>query len=110
MAENNAMCSICGRPYHMCASCRDIIEANPWKMFCDTSEHYKVFQIVRGFNTDVYTKDEAKNRLNNVDLSDKNSFRPHIKRIIDDILFEPVVDKIIVPKKRNKVNKIGYVR
>lgn len=106
MAENNAVCSICGKPYHMCASCKDAIKANPWKMFCDTSEHYKIFQIVRGFNTNVYTKDEAKNRLNNVDLSDKNSFRPHIKQIIDDILFEPVVEKVITPKKRNKVNKI----
>ena len=100
------MCSICGRPYHMCASCKDTIKANPWKMFCDTSEHYKIFQIVRGFNTNVYTKDEAKNRLNNVDLSDKNSFRPHIKKIVDDILFEPVVENIIVPKKKSKVNKI----
>jgi len=75
-------------------------------MFTDTSEHYKVFQVVKGFNTGVYTKDEAKIKFKNIDLSDKDSFRPHIKQIIDDILFEPVVEKVVTPKKRNKVNKI----
>jgi len=105
-AKNNATCSICGRPYHMCASCKDSMQVNPWKMFTDTSEHYKVFQVVKGFNTGVYTKDEAKIKFKNIDLSDKDSFRPHIKQIIDDILFEPVVEKVVTPKKRNKVNKI----
>lgn len=88
MAENNATCSICDRGYHVCLSCRDSIKANPWKIHTDTAEHYKVYQIIHGLSTGVYTKDEAKIKLKNVDLSDLNTFRPHIKKLIKDILKE----------------------
>lgn len=87
MAEkNNATCSICGKPYHMCLSCNDIMKSSPWKMHTDTPEHYKVFQIIRGYNTNVYTKDEAKKKLENVDLSDLNTFRENIKKTIKNIM------------------------
>ena len=90
MAEkNNATCSICGKDYHMCLSCKDSIQLAPWKVHTDTSEHYKVFQIIRGYSTGVYDKDEARTKLKNVDLSDVNDFTPHIKKIIKDILKEP---------------------
>lgn len=98
MAEkNNATCSICGSPYHACFSCKDSMNMTPWKIHTDTSEHYKIYQILRGFSTGVYNKDEAKERLGNVDLSDLNTFRPHIKKTIKDILKEPVV-KTVKPK------------
>lgn len=86
--KNNATCSICGKPYYVCLSCKDSVRANPWKIHTDTAEHYKVYQIIHGLSTNVYTKDEAKTKLKNVNLSDKDSFRPHIKEIIDDILKE----------------------
>lgn len=89
MAEkNNATCSICGKKYYICLSCRDSMKANPWKMYADTSEHYKISQIVKGFYNGVYNKDEANDRLKNVDLSGLNGFLPHIKKIIEDIIKE----------------------
>ena len=102
MAERyNATCSICGRPYYKCISCKDTMALNPWKAFCDTAEHYKVHQIIRGFNGGVYTKDEAKNKLNNININiaDIKEFKPHIKEIIENILKEdkPVVEVIEEP-------------
>lgn len=88
MAENNAVCSICGKAYHLCLSCSDAIKLHPWKTYTDSQECFKVFQVVRGFSTGVYTKDEAREKLQNVDLKDVNSFRPHIKKIVKDILKE----------------------
>ena len=89
MAEkNNAKCSICGRDYYMCKSCKDSIQTSPFKMYTDTAEHYKIFQILRGYNTKVYTKDEARTKLKNVNLSDLDTFKEHIKLIISDILKE----------------------
>lgn len=88
MAENNATCSICGKGYYACLSCRDSIKANPWKVHTDTSEHYKVYQIIHGLSTGVYDKDEARIKFKNVNLNDMESFRPHIKKIIKDILKE----------------------
>lgn len=95
---NNAKCSICGRDYYMCLSCKDVMAANPWKVHTDTAEHYKIYQILRGYRTKVYTKDDAKIKLKNVDLSDLNTFKSGIKSMIEDILKEEtlVVEATVV--------------
>ena len=94
MAEkNNAVCSICGKEYYACLSCSDAMRLHPYKSFTDTAEHFKVFQVVRGLSTGVYTKDEAKEKFKNIDLKDIETFRPHIKKIIKDVLKE---DKAVV--------------
>ena len=84
--KNNATCSICGSPYYMCLSCKDMMNLHPWKRYTDTSEHYKIYQILRGYNTNVYSKDEARLKLQMVDLSDFDSLRDNIKNIINDIM------------------------
>lgn len=86
--KNNAVCSICNRPYYKCLSCKDIMNLSPWKLHTDTSEHYKVFQILRGYSTKVYSKDEAKSKLQMVDLSDFNDLRDNIKNVINEIIKE----------------------
>ena len=113
MAENkNATCCICGRAYHKCLSCKDSMKLQPWKDVTDTSECYKVFQVVKGYSTGVYTKDEFKSKLKNIDLSFLENFRDHIKTLIKDALKEepvkkveveevPVVEKTTVSRKRN---------
>lgn len=114
MAEkHNATCSICGKPYYVCMSCKDSMQLHPYKNFTDTAEHYKVFQVVRGFSTGVYDKDEFKSKLKNIDLSDLDSYRPHIKDLIQDALKEEavietsVVEATPVSRKRNyKINKV----
>lgn len=94
MAEkNNAVCDICGKEYYVCLSCSDAMKLHPYKSFTDTAEHFKVFQVVRGFLTGVYTKDEAREKFKNIDLKDMDSFKPHIKKIIKDVLKE---DKTVV--------------
>lgn len=87
----NASCSICGRGYHICISCRDNMKNKPWQMHTDTSEHYKIYQIIHGFSTGVYTKEEAKSKMKAVDLSDMDCFRDHIKEIILTILHDDSV-------------------
>lgn len=94
MAEkHNATCKICGKSYYACMSCADTMKLHPFKSFTDTAEHFKVFQVVRGLSTGVYTKDEAKEKFKNIDLSDMESFRPHIKEIVKDVLKE---EKVVV--------------
>ena len=86
--KNNALCSICGKGYYKCVSCKDMINLNPWKRHTDTAEHYKVYQIIHGFSTGVYTQEEARLKLTMVDLSDIDSFRDHIRNIIQNIMKE----------------------
>lgn len=89
MAEkNNATCAICGKPYHVCISCKDVVSVNPWKKHTDTSEHYKVYQILHGYSTGVYTKEEAKKKFEAVDMSDLSTFRTGVKKAIEEIMRE----------------------
>ena len=109
MAEkNNAKCSICDSDYYLCLSCKDALSLHPWRVHTCNASHYQVYQIIRGYNTNVYTKDEARTKLKNVNLDDLNTFRPHIKKIIKDILKEekPVVKSVeaeITEVKKEKV-------
>lgn len=119
--KNNATCSICGSGYHVCYACNSSIKLQPWKIHCCSVDCYKTYQVVRGFSTGVYTKDEFKSKLQNIDLSNLDNYREHIKAIIKDALKEntasepivenslaeeeTVVEKPVVSRKRNhKVN------
>lgn len=115
--KNNATCSICGKEYYVCRSCKDSIQLAPWKIHCCSADCYKVFQVVRGFSTGVYTKDEFKAKLRNTDLSNLENYREHIKALIKDVLKkneipetpiigeivaeESVVEKPIFSRKKN---------
>lgn len=82
----NATCSICDKQYYLCTSCKSFMELSPWKIHTDTSEHYKIYQIIHGYTVGLYTKDEAKSKLEKVDLSDLEDLRENIKEIIKDII------------------------
>lgn len=100
MAEKiNATCAICGKGYHLCMSCKDMISMTPWKKHTDTSEHYKIYQIIHGYSTNVYTKAEARAKLKKVDLSDFDMLRDNIKSVITDIMD---VDVVAPVKKVNR--------
>ena len=113
--QNNATCSICGNPYHLCLSCKDSMKLHPWKIHCCSPDCYKTFQVVRGYNTGVYTKEEFKSKLKNIDLSNLENYKENIKVLIKDtlkeekeefVVKEPIVSS--VSRKRNyKVNKAG---
>lgn len=112
MAEKyNATCSICGRPYYKCISCRDTMALNPWKILCCSAQHYQVHQVIKGLNSGVYTKDEAKNKLKNINIDIEN-FKPHIKQIVEDILKEdePIVEPIVEVVEEVVVEKPIYSR
>ena len=95
--KNNAQCSICGSGYHLCLSCKDKINLHPWKIFCCSVDCYKTSQVVRGFSTGMYTKDEFKSRLKNIDLSNLDNYKEHIKVLIKDALKEDEVIEVEVP-------------
>lgn len=84
--KNNAICRICGQPYYLCTSCKDFQILYPWKLHTDTTEHYKIYQIIHGYSTGIYNKSEAKERLENVDLSDLKTLRENIQVIINEII------------------------
>lgn len=94
--KNNATCSICGSEYYVCLSCKDKMKLHPWKTYCCSPSHFQVAQVVRGFSNGVYNKEELKSKLLNVDLSDLDSYKEHIKAIIKDALKEDEVVNVEV--------------
>lgn len=106
--NNNVKCVVCGKGYHLCMSCKDKIAMKPWKVLTDTPEHYKVHQVISGYRGGIYTKDEAKIALENIDIKDKNTYLDSVKKILNEILkventvevkTEKKVVQTVVPKK-----------
>lgn len=98
----NATCAICGKPYHMCYSCKGNQNAI-WKRHCDTAEHYKIYQLIHGYTTGLYTDAEAAAKLKNIDVSDVDELRPHIRDIIKNI--QGAVKPKRTVKKEDSVDK-----
>lgn len=103
--KNNATCKICGTPYYMCLSCKEFRQLYPYKLHTDTAEHFKIYQILQGYSTKVYTKDEAKTRLQNVDLSDIDTFKDYVRDNIQDIMKEDKIADLSDDNKTDKNNK-----
>ena len=107
----NATCSICGKGYHLCISCKDAMKLHPWKMHTDSASCYQVFQAVNGYSTSVYTKEEFKSKLKNIDLSNLENYRDHIKALIKDILKEDeLVAEAAQDEEKVVIRKPSYVR
>lgn len=108
----NAKCAICGKDYYVCMSCKDRIRLKPWTIYTDTPDCYKIFQIIHGFSTGVYSKEEAKEKLKNIDLINFETLKDDIKKVIEDILVKDVTEvqevenqkpvEIQKPKKKKK--------
>lgn len=99
MAEHiNSYCTVCGKGYHLCMSCNNH-KFTPWRSVTDTSEHYKIHQVLSAYNCGKYTKDEAKARLANVDLSDVETFRENVKNQIREIMADDVTDSDVKNKQ-----------
>lgn len=84
---NNAVCSICGTPYHVCASCLAQKTFRPWRTVTDTMEHYKIYLAIHDYTVSG-DKKQAREQLQNCDLSESEHFRPEIKTAIETIMDE----------------------
>lgn len=83
-------------------SCKSRIRLKPWTIYTDTPDCYKIFQIIHGFSTGVYSKEEAKERLKNIDLTNFETLKDDIKKVIEDILFEEIKDVTEVQEVENQ--------
>lgn len=97
----NAHCSICGEGYHLCSTCKNEKKFKPWRTVTDTIEHYKIYMAIHGY-TVTKNKDMAKAELQNCNLSDINSFKDEIQKVISEIMAEPVKVKPVSRVRKNK--------
>lgn len=104
--QNNTTCAICGKGYYLCLSCKQSKTLTPWKLHTDTSEHFKIYQILHGHSTGIYNDKESYERLSNVDLSGLENFEPSVKNHINRI-FD--MNKDIKPNIINNKNVLDEI-
>ena len=94
--EENATCIVCGKKYHLCIACeRSKSSWKTWKSITDTENCYKIYQILTDYNFDKISKDEARSLLEELDLSEIDSFKESVKKQIKDIMKNKKVSKSI---------------
>jgi hypothetical protein len=95
--ELNHECIICGVKYHHCDSCNQISTFTPWRVICDTAEHYQIYMVILDYQSNTITKEEAKEQLNTngVTLNSIESFKDSTKGILKEILADDIQEDIV---------------
>mgnify|MGYP000008932162 CR=1 FL=1 len=83
--DNNAVCAICGKPYRVCNTCKEIKSFSPWRIVTDTLPHYMIYLTLCEFNK-TQDKAKAKSELEGCDLSELDTFDSDVKTVINEIL------------------------
>lgn len=87
--QYNAACTICGKPYRVCLSCREQTILKPWRSVTDCMEHYKIYLAIHGYTLSK-NKAAARQELENCNLSGLETFKPEIVSVIKEIMTEHV--------------------
>ena len=83
---NNHTCIICGKSYHACPSCDRVRSFQPWRTITDSKDCYKIFLILNSCSHGYSDRTETLEQLGSCDLSQLDSFVPHIRETIQTIL------------------------
>ena len=87
--ENNKIinhwCVLCGAGYHSCDACSRERSFLPWRTLTDTAEHYKIFMVLKDYNSGRLDKASAREMLEGLDLTGKEYYRDGAKRVLADI-------------------------
>lgn len=101
--QPNHKCVICGLDYYACNQCDELNGVGSWHKFCESQEHYKIYQVLQWFKESLITSEEAKEHLHKCHLENLNDFRIDVQQLIHSIIDEP--EKIIVNKQKEMLSK-----
>lgn len=83
-----ATCSICGKQYDLCLSCRKELSIKPWKEVADTENCYKLYMCLLQFNNGHLSKDEAKKQVEKINYNPED-LRDSVRENLSKILSSP---------------------
>lgn len=87
MASDNKTCILCHKKYRYCGHCKSTAVHEPsWKNAWDTEECMNIFQILADYIHGKTTAVEAKKKLMEYDLKDKDSYSPNMKKAAEEIM------------------------
>ena len=88
MARRDRTCYLCGTKYSYCPTCTDDRTKPSWMAEFHSEDCVRIFDICTKFNMGTVSKAEAQEVLNTCDLSNKENFRPCVKRDLEVIFAE----------------------
>lgn len=98
----NATCSICGKRYHVCATCSDTKNFTPWRTITDTINCYKIFIIIRDYTNGYKSKEDTKVELEKCDLTEVDLFTEEVSKVIKELLKTDKRTKKVSDEKENE--------
>ena len=98
-----ATCSICGKKYDLCLSCRKELSVRPWKEVADTENCYKIYMCLLQFNNGYLSKEDAKKQLERINYNHEELL-DNVKENIKTIILNPNPSKKVVEKKTTNMN------
>ena len=104
MKKYNKTCIVCSEKYTFCTSCSEYDKYPRWKAIYCCENCKDIFHITSDYIEKTITKDEAREKLNKCDLSNKNKFHYKILEAIDEI-FAEAQPKFVYKNVSNNVNK-----
>ena len=95
MGRRNRECYLCGEDYLYCPTCSQDRMKPTWMSEFHSESCKNIFDICTRFNVGMLSKEEAKAKLKNCDLSNRKNFKSFVNRDLDVIFAEE-------PKKKTK--------
>ena len=109
MGKKYRICSVCHFNYDFCNHCNKDKDKPLWYFtFCSQNCH-DIYEITSSFENGKIDADEAKLKLNNLNLSKLDNFGESYKKSINKIMSsvsvkENVVTEDVVAEERNEIN------
>ena len=87
MASDNKICILCNKKYRYCGHCKSKSAFEPsWRNAWDTENCMIIFQTLASYLHGDLTAVDAKKKLLECDLSDKDSYNPKMRKAFDEIM------------------------
>lgn len=91
--KSNAICAVCGKPYYICSDIQKS-KINPWRSITESVNCYKIHLTLLDYTNGYADANETAQKLKeNCDISQKDSFLPHIRETIDSLLVSSTYEK-----------------
>ena len=95
MKKNNKTCICCQKKYTFCLNCSDFDHLPRWMAIYHDENCKKISDVVSNYNFNHITKEQAREILDQCDLSNKENFNKMVKETIDEIYINNLVDEVM---------------
>lgn len=103
MSRRQRECYLCGEQYSYCRTCYQDRTKPAWMNEFHSESCKDIFDVCTRYNMGLLTKEQAQARLEEYDLSNKESFKSYVQKDLENIFAEDI--KVEYTKKSHEVVK-----